>query len=286
MLTRKELREEIAPVFGFYESTASNGSATTVIDSGLSMYGNDYWNGCWLMLLTLDGASPNGDVRRVVDYVSSTGTLSVFPAFTGSGTAQANDTYQLYQNVSPDEINRAIMRSSKGAEVATSLTPSTTALDYYLTSAKGLQRRQQITGVWLREQNLTNTMPRRITNWELEDAQGMLTIRIPQLLTATDHFWITYLLDEESMLSDTESINLPAELVRARAVVYLIEILLSRQGISGTDRWGTMMRMWSDIKIQEERAYQSMPRRASVYDWTNTSSRDTLDRLGLASKYG
>ena len=292
MLTRKDLREEVAQQFGFLEADVTGGNASVINSNDLMPYASDYWNGAWVKLfneVVVGGGSEAGtyttiETRRVVDFSTSGGyLLSVMPSFTV--TPEAGDVFQLYQNVSPEEIDLAVKRASRGAEIATSLTPNTTGYDYQLTEAVGLQRRQQITGLWIRDQNLQNAMPRRLTVFDLEDAEGLLTLRIPFLLSSTDHFWLTYLADENTIDSDTDEVNLPSELIKSRAVVYLIEILLGRQGASGTERWGTMMRMWSDIRTEEERSYQSMPRRVKIFDWVNSAEVDLYDRLNIASKY-
>jgi len=284
MLTRRDLREEIAKVFQWREGTATGGSSTTVVDTSLLLFANDYWNGSHVLVLSADGAAPDGESRMVTDYVASTYTLNVLPSF--SSNVEAGDTYQLYQNVTPDEINLAIARSCRGMEVATSLTPSTTQLDYQLTSAYGLQRKQQMTGVFVRAQNNLKTMPTRVFYWNLEDAEGLLTLRMPTLLTASDSFWITYTLDENSILSDTAEVNLPASLIRARVMVYCLEMVMARQGGPGLERWGQITSYWRDKLKSETSVFQPSADKVVNYDWTGRAPRTAEDALNIRSIYG
>lgn len=56
------------------DSTATGGTTTTLVDTGLSTSSDDYWNGA--MLYVYDGTN-KGCVRTVSDYTGSSDTLTV-----------------------------------------------------------------------------------------------------------------------------------------------------------------------------------------------------------------
>jgi len=95
--TRADLVEEVARRFGHYKSgTATGGSTTTVIDTGILYAPDDYWVGHYVYILEDAGgagAAPEGEERPVTDYDQSTATLTVDPAF--SAAVGAGDTYEV-----------------------------------------------------------------------------------------------------------------------------------------------------------------------------------------------
>lgn len=264
-------RDAVARVFGMYEGTATGGTTSTVVDTALVRWANDYWNGAQVYIkTTVDGAAPQLQARMVTDFVASTGTLTVSPAFTV--TAGAGDTYQLLPRVTIEEINAALDLACVGAEVATSLTPSNSTLSYYVADATGLHRRQQITGVWRRVHNDQLTQPEQLIGWQFEDAEGQLWLHLPYAVNHDDHLWLTYYMGEQSFSGVTES-NLPVALVRARAVVYLLEGLLGRFVGTEADDWGVKLRYWNETLLREERQFQRGATKVHGYPWgqhTNT----------------
>lgn len=80
-------------------TTTATGSSTTVVDTALSRFDDDFLVG-WYVRITEDVAANQFLSRRVTDFVSSSGTITVAPAFpgtTGSGT-----TYELHR-YNPEE---------------------------------------------------------------------------------------------------------------------------------------------------------------------------------------
>ncbi len=291
--TRVTLREEVARFFGLHTDVATGLTPTTATldDTKLARFANDYWINSSLYIKTDAGgaaAAPEGESSFVTDFVASTGTLTFSPVMTVAPAV--GDTYQLYRHVTKADIDTALKRVCAGGEVATSLTPSTTTLDYDLTCAPGLWRRQQIVGVYRRELADTTTLPYRIVGWQLEDAEGQLMLRLPYLLNSTDALWIVYRTGEDYMpAADTDRVNLPLALMRARAVVYLIENQLTGMAGADLDLWGQKLRYMKELLQQEERAYQPPAGRVHMHQW----SRDIADRLsrsdaalGLRSHYG
>jgi hypothetical protein len=75
-------------------STATSGSTTTVVDTSLgTTYPDDAFNGMHLVLRPFTGTA---EVRTITDYVASTNTITVAPAF-ASGAVVTN-TYRIYEN--------------------------------------------------------------------------------------------------------------------------------------------------------------------------------------------
>jgi len=258
-------RDAVARVFGMVEGTATGGTTTTVVDTALTRYANDYWNGAQVYIkATVDGAAPQLQARYATDFVSSTGTLTVAPAYTV--TAGAGDTYQILPRITIENLNAALDLACAGAEVATSLTPASSTVSYYVADATGLHRRQQITGVWRRLHNDQLTPPEQITGWHFEDAEGQLWLHLPYAVNADDHLWLTYLMGEQSFSSASES-NLPVTLVRARAVVYLLEGLLGSNMGTEADDWGVKLRYWNETLLREERLYQRPVQKVQSFPW-------------------
>lgn len=95
--TRADLVGEVARRFGMYRrSTATGGSTTTLIDTAKLYEPNDYWIGHHLYIVTDVGglhAAPEAEERPVTDFVQSSATLTVDPAFTAAPAS--GDTYEL-----------------------------------------------------------------------------------------------------------------------------------------------------------------------------------------------
>lgn len=71
---------------------SGNGSTTTIVDTDLTGFGDDYFNG-WYIRITVSG-SDQYKVLRVTDFVGSTGTLTFTPAITST---TASTTYELHK---------------------------------------------------------------------------------------------------------------------------------------------------------------------------------------------
>lgn len=95
--TRADLVQEVARRYGNYRQlTASGGSTTTIVDSDGLYEPDDYWVGHYATIVTDAGgesAAPEGEERPVTDYVQSTTTLTVGPAF--SAAVADGDTFEL-----------------------------------------------------------------------------------------------------------------------------------------------------------------------------------------------
>lgn len=260
--TRTELREMVARVFGLHDDYATGGSTTTIVDTKLTRFADDFFNGTQSFIRLTTGAAPEGDRAWVTDFVSSTGTLTVSPTMTGA--VVSGDRYQLFFRVSYDDINDALDKVVATFEVATSLVAKDNSLDYYVTMAPLLLRRQQLIAVWRRDLKAVDSSPVEVVGWTFEDAQGQLTLRMPYTMNTNDGLWITYYAGEHS-LEDCEYVNAPMMLIRAWAVVYLLENKLNNT--TDRDWYGTQLRYWTEKLKQEESKFQRITKRARQFPW-------------------
>ena len=116
--TRAEMVEEVARRMGYYlRGTATGGSTTTVVDTAALLALDDFWVGHYVYVVEDAGgagAAPEGEERAVTDYVQSTATLTIAPAFTAA--VGAGDTFELLALRRADviaAINAAIRASGE-----------------------------------------------------------------------------------------------------------------------------------------------------------------------------
>ena len=109
--TRAQLRQSIGYNLGAIQvsSASGTGSTTTIVDNTL-VGGDDNHIGKWVVFN--DVSASTVEISRVSDYVASTTTLTVSPAFANASVA--NDTYELWDDIYPplrieDFINQAIL---------------------------------------------------------------------------------------------------------------------------------------------------------------------------------
>lgn len=285
-LSRGDLREDIARVFGFLKSTASAGATTTLTDATLTRFPNDYFIGAQVWISEADGAAPEDETSFGTDFVKSTGVLTFAPAMTAA--VASGDHYHIYMIVTKDDIDEAIAMASQGADASYVLTVDTTTLDYDLTYVSGLRDARQVRAVWLRSADDTLVQPTRINGWQIEDNFGQLTLRLPYAPNSNDALWIEYQLDETGMTDDAMRCNLPSRLVKARAMVHLLEILMMGQDASGREKYGQMLRYWNDEKTKEDARWQPKPGKVQKYQWNKhmSSSASRADEaLNLTDHY-
>ena len=270
-VTRKTLRESIArKLFGMIEGTADSGGTTTIVDADLSRYANDYFNGAQAYIVTDAGgasAAPEGETSWVSDFVSSTGTLTIAPALTAA--VGAGDTYQVFMQVSKADIDRALAYAAAGTMIATSLTPKTDSVDYYLCDIIGLTRGSQIARVGYRPHGDVKIQPGYIRDWLWEDAEAMITLRLSRTLNSDDHLWIEYPIDHTYFVDDTRILIMTPRLVEARACIELCEQVMHQQDANGAALWGTRLRYWQDVEKLERQRNPPHSGRVKLTNWFN-----------------
>jgi hypothetical protein len=119
--TRAILRQKLSETLGDYEglglTASSNGSTTTIIDTGLANLpggGDDDAFEDWYIIVTEAGHTALGEIRRVSGYVASTITLTL--QFALSAAVDSADTYELHR-IDPAlkhlALTRALDRNGK-----------------------------------------------------------------------------------------------------------------------------------------------------------------------------
>ena len=95
-LSGQILLEDFSKFIGDYSpsETTAAGSATALVDTYLSRYGDDKIID-WYLRVTENVGGNQYSVRRISDFVSSTGTCTVAPAF--AGTTASGTTYELHR---------------------------------------------------------------------------------------------------------------------------------------------------------------------------------------------
>jgi len=84
----------------------SNATATNVVDSARTE-SDDEWINAWIRIDTDAGSvAPEGEERRITDFVASSDTLTVFPTFTAAVTT--SDTYSIREIFSYDQYKKAV----------------------------------------------------------------------------------------------------------------------------------------------------------------------------------
>lgn len=104
-VTKATIRADAAGADRLPGTTTSGGSSTTAIDSGLATYQPDFFRGKYLLLTS--GAF-SGQWRLITDFTSSSGTITVAPAF--GGTVATSVTYEVYA-IRPDLFTLAANRA-------------------------------------------------------------------------------------------------------------------------------------------------------------------------------
>ena len=80
-------------------------------------------------------------------------------------------------------------------------------------------------------------------------------------------------------MNDRSLTTLPVKLVRAAAIVRLLEDLLARQDEAGMQRLGTLLRDMRVQLAQEAAAYSKPVRKARTQNWTRSRGAPGYDAL-------
>lgn len=217
--TRADLVAEICREFGYYyRSSATGGSTTTVVDTAGLFAPDDYWVGHYVYIVTDaggGGAAPEGEERPITDYVQSTATLTVSPAF--SAAVAASDVYELLPMRRGDveaAINAGI-RAAGTTWLVPTVDDSTVDLaddDYDYSLPDDLVR---LLCVWTREGTDEPWVPVDARMWWVEGTPGAQVLEFKTLsgLDSDGTLRLEYLARPSEMTADsgTFGIGEPAE---------------------------------------------------------------------------
>lgn len=274
--TLAQLRQELAKTLdSFVTGTATGGSTTTIIDTDLldsGQYADDHFNGADLYMYdTTDDAAPEGEARYCTDFVQSTGTLTVGKEFTAA--VGAGDTYEIYLSCTVAELNQALMFSVKDWRLYTTLTLSDNTAEYTV-SADHLNEATQITGVWMKDSDETEESYHEITNYNLWDDAGTITIEFQDTQDQDSSYTvrIEYLADfsqlkSSGVYSDTASVggDLSTHILYARKYYFERKMVSA----SGVDRefFASMVRYTGEeIELLDEE-HDRRPSKVKLQDY-------------------
>jgi len=240
--TRADLVGEVARRFGMYRrSTATGGSTTTLADTAKLYEPNDYWIGHHLYIVTDAGglhAAPEAEERPVTDFVQSTATLTVGPAFTAAPVS--GDTYELLPAKREDVIaavNAGIRAAGETwlTQVVDTTTVTLADDDYEYNLPAGLVR---VLAVWVRDASdeAWRQVPGR--NWHVAGTAGAPQVLYFDSLDGVDSgqdLRLDYLARLSELSADSSSLGIgePAEreaveFVTSWALYWLHDMAASR----------------------------------------------------------
>lgn len=213
----------VAPLVADYvEGTATGGSTTTVIDTVDRTEDDDFWNGGTVFIVqTTDGNAPQGEYKRVTDFVNSTNviTAGTFTAAVGAGDFYAiiNNEYPLNQFVAG--INDALRRLGKVPVFdSTSLTIVAAQTEYQLPIAAKIDLRQ----VFIQTQSDSNDNRwKEIFNWQIvpSTAGTVGNLILNRQFDTGDKLGLYYTAPHDIMRDYTDKLNdeVPLERIIYRA---------------------------------------------------------------------
>lgn len=225
VFTRADLVAEIGRRYGFYRKiTATGGSVTTIISTSGLYETDDAHIGKFAYVLTDVGgasAAPEGQERPITDYVQSTATLTVDPAFT---VAVANGDIIELLNVRRDSIENTInasIRTAGNAWLVLTTDDSTITIaedDYDYTLPTDVVR---LLGVYTRD--ATDDPWKRLVHWRVAKTPGAQELVFDNLdgMDAGHLIRLEYLARPSQPSTDTGTLGVgePAE---AEMVEYII----------------------------------------------------------------
>lgn len=114
--TLEVLRVDLARGVGrYFMGTADSGTTTTLVDTELKKWtADDALIGAYVLITSAGSAAPEGESRRITDYVAASGTITVDPAFTAA--VGATDVYEVYLSpLTLDQWNQCINQAIDAA---------------------------------------------------------------------------------------------------------------------------------------------------------------------------
>ena len=253
--TRAQLRELIRQQTGDevrLSGTATGGSKTTLVDTAGLVQADDYWNGRRVHITaTGDGNAPQGEGRKIADFVYSTHTLSLEMPL--SAAVEASDAYQIA--VWPDPvydalIKAAIMAYSKYRPYRATGTVATANGVRYYDPPAGVDLCAGHLIEMVRYMNQATAEDHAITGWATDRHQNK--IDLGYFASDARTLTIFYARPHADFDSDSGTITVPdqdEELI-TRWVRAQIWLLMSRESF---DEFGNLVpSRWSRGNVSEE----------------------------------
>lgn len=270
--TLLDLIKETAELFGhLHVGTAEAGSNTTTIVDTTLIDPDDFWNNHYVYVDGADGAAPEGEERFVSDFVQSTGTLTISPAFTAA--VAADDTYLILpvrRGVFVRAINNAIRKASERFGVPTSDAATITiAADTY-------QYNLPADLLWLEDVKYRSDSDEPYkqigrTIWGVSGTPGAQVLELTDIdaFTAGDNLRLDYIKRLSELSDDTDALGIgvpaEAELIEyiTHRVLWYLHTQAANRGISS----GTFREHLTQARNASEAAAQALEQAPS---WQRT----------------
>lgn len=247
-------------------STATGGSTTTIVDTKLVGNGrNDDWNDGTVILITDAGgagAAPEGEFKRVSDYVDSTGTLTMESAMTVAPAS--GDVYGLISAYYPmrnmiENINLAL-RSLGDMPLVDTTTLDTADNQTEYTAAVAWKRRPPYRiDIQTETGDADDNLWKELDGWEYIPAAagstGLIVFNSQPPSGYGLRIWYRDLHGRVDDYSDVINESIHPALITAASVEKALMWQNSRLG--GTDDF--LLQRWNDAKAHLERVKMTYP---------------------------
>ena len=222
---------ELADRYGNYvQLTITGGTTTTVIDTGDLYQPDDYWIGAYSYVLTDAGgasAAPEAQERPITDFVQSTGTATVSPAY--SAAPAVGDTVEFLpaqRAVLKRAINAAIVSAGLTwptitADITT-ITIATNDYDYTMPTAC-----VRLLSVWYRDVATDPFLQLPGNSWRVTGTPGAQELHFDTIggLNAGDTVRLEYTARPSVLSAETDALDI-GDVVEAEFMNYVIEYAL------------------------------------------------------------
>ncbi|MCB2179449.1 hypothetical protein KQH61_05960 [bacterium] len=244
-------------------STATGGSTTTLEDSKLSGQGkDDDYNDGAVIILSADGAAPEGEIKRVSDYVDNGGVFTFEDAMSAAPAAGdlylRVDPYFTYRNI-VEQANKGLTKLGEITLVDTTTLDSASGQTEY-TAAVAWKRRPPLrVDIQTKTDDADNNQWKEISWWEYVPAAGGSTglIVFDRELTADRDIRVWYRASHPRVSAYNDPIN---ELFHPSLVVaaVLVEALTWQNArLAGSDK--SLITQLNDAKTEFARIMNQFP---------------------------
>jgi hypothetical protein len=256
-----DLTYELASELGIlYESLATGGSTTTVVDTVRLTQADDYWN-LGTVWITYDsagaGAAPQGEYGRISDFVASTDTATIA---TVSAAVASGDRYAIAdKRFRLDDLILAVNRAIR--DIGSIPTVDTTSLDtaaaqteYTLPAAANNDLRQ----VWLQTKtnDANDNQWVQLRNWYIKrtaanTADVLVFKQQPQY---TRDVMLVYMAPHSALVASTDYLH---ETIDYRRVLY-------KAAVHAMNNYRMQTKNTDDYLLQSIQSYEQRAQQADL----------------------
>jgi len=253
--TRAELRDLIRQQLGDevrISGTATGGSKTTVADTAALTQADDYWNGRKIFITaTTDGLAPQGEGRKIADFVNSSKTAILEMAF--SAAVEAGDSYQIA--IWPDPVYDALIKAaiaaySKYRPFRSTGTLATVSGTRHYDPPAGVDLRAGHRIEEIRYINLATQEDSTVEGWSPDQHQNK--IDLGYFASESKTLTVFYVIPHADFTSDSDTVTVPDqdEHLIVKYVLAQFYLLMSRESF---DEFGNLApAKWTRGNVSEE----------------------------------